>query len=107
MAAAETTAAACGDGDAHAEAVRNGSTRTSRNGGNAALIETCHNVTVSGGTIAGPGDIRITARPEFADTSDTTFEDLTLSDTAFNENPCAVNTVLRGITWGDSQHNSC
>nr|WP_179829524.1 right-handed parallel beta-helix repeat-containing protein [Nocardiopsis aegyptia] len=76
-------------------------------GGNAALIENCHNVTVRGGTIAGPGDIRIAARSEFANTSDITFENLTLSDTAFNENPCAVNTVLRGITWDDSQDNSC
>jgi hypothetical protein len=76
-------------------------------GGNAALIENCHNVTVRGGTIAGPGDIRIAARSEFANTSDITFEDLTLSGTAFNENPCAVNTVLRDITWDGSQDNSC
>jgi hypothetical protein len=76
-------------------------------GNNAMLIENCHNVTVRGGTIAGPGDIRIAARSEFANTSDITFEDLTLSGTAFNENPCAVNTVLRDITWNGSQDNSC
>ncbi|WP_017559065.1 hypothetical protein [Nocardiopsis baichengensis] len=78
-------------------------------GSNAALIENCHNVTVGteGGTIAGPGDIRIAARSEFANTSDVTFENLTLRDTAFNERPCAVNTVLRNITWDGSADNSC
>lgn len=78
-------------------------------GSNAALIENCHNVTVgtAGGTIAGPGDIRIAARSEFADTSHVTFENLTFRDTAFNERPCAVGTVLRNITWDDSADNSC
>ncbi|MDA2803467.1 right-handed parallel beta-helix repeat-containing protein [Nocardiopsis suaedae] len=78
-------------------------------GNNAALIENCHNVTVgsSGGTIAGPGTVRLAARSEFANTSDITFENLTFRDTEFNERPCAVNTVLRNITWDNSANNAC
>ncbi|WP_017622926.1 hypothetical protein [Nocardiopsis chromatogenes] len=78
-------------------------------GNNAALIENCHNVTVgtAGGTIAGPGTVRLAARSEFANTSDITFENLTFRNTEFNERPCAVNTVLRGIRWDDSANNAC
>jgi hypothetical protein len=78
-------------------------------GGNAMLIENCHNVTVAsqGGTVSGPGDIRIAARSEFANTSNITLENLTLHSTAITENPCAVNTVVRGITWNGSRNNTC
>ncbi|GAA1451656.1 right-handed parallel beta-helix repeat-containing protein [Nocardiopsis tropica] len=78
-------------------------------GSNAVLVENCHNVTVAedGGTIAGPGDIRIAARAEFANTSDITFENLRLVNTALNENPCAAGTVVRNITWDNSRDNTC
>ncbi|WP_236567756.1 MULTISPECIES: right-handed parallel beta-helix repeat-containing protein [unclassified Nocardiopsis] len=78
-------------------------------GNNAVLVENCHNVTIGeeGGTITGPGDVRVAARDEFANTSGVTFENLTLTDTALNENPCAVDTVVREITWNNSQDNSC
>ncbi|WP_150243091.1 RICIN domain-containing protein [Nocardiopsis quinghaiensis] len=78
-------------------------------GSNAVLVENCHNVTIAeqGGTIAGPGDIRIAARSEFANTSDIAFRNLTLVDTALNESPCAVNTVVSGITWRNSSDNTC
>ena len=78
-------------------------------GNNAVLVENCHNVTIAeqGGTIAGPGDIRIAARTEFANTSGVTFRNLSLVNTAFNENPCAIGTVLQNITWVNSQDNSC
>ncbi|MFV2195430.1 right-handed parallel beta-helix repeat-containing protein [Nocardiopsis sp. LOL_012] len=78
-------------------------------GSNAMLIENCHNVTVAeqGGTVAGPGDIRIAARSEFANTSNITFANLRLVDTALNENPCAYGTVVRNITWDNSQNNTC
>ncbi|MDT0330042.1 right-handed parallel beta-helix repeat-containing protein [Nocardiopsis lambiniae] len=80
-----------------------------RTGSNAVLVENCHNVTIAeqGGTIAGPGDIRIAARSEFANTSGVTFRNLRLVDTALNENPCAVGTVVRDITWVNSRDNSC
>ncbi|MFE6304550.1 right-handed parallel beta-helix repeat-containing protein [Nocardiopsis sp. NPDC057823] len=76
-------------------------------GGNAVLVENCHNVTLAGGTIAGPGDIRIAARSEFANTSGVTLSGLRLVDTVLNENPCAVGTVVRDITWVNSRDNSC
>lgn len=76
-------------------------------GGNAVLIENCHNVTLAGGTVEGPGDIRIAARDEFANTSGVTFENLTVVDTAINEQPCAEGTVVRDITWQNSQDNTC
>ncbi len=76
-------------------------------GNNAVLIENCHNVTLSGGTIAGPGDVRIAARSEFANTSGVTFQNLTLVDTALNENPCAVGTVVRDVTFRNSRDNTC
>ncbi|GHC93063.1 hypothetical protein GCM10007079_41990 [Nocardiopsis terrae] len=76
-------------------------------GNNAVLFENCHNVTVRGGTVAGPGGIRLAARSEFANTSDITFEDLTLIDTQIVENPCGVNTSVRDVTWQNSQDNTC
>ncbi|MBB6121211.1 RICIN domain-containing protein [Nocardiopsis algeriensis] len=78
-------------------------------GSNAMLIENCYNVTVAeqGGTVSGPGDIRIAARSEFANTRDVTFQNLTLNNTAINENPCASNTVVRNITWNNSRNNTC
>ncbi|CAL9386244.1 hypothetical protein SUDANB121_01172 [Nocardiopsis dassonvillei] len=79
----------------------------SRTGSNAVLVENCHNVTLAGGTIAGPGDIRIAARSGFANTSGVTLRNLRLVDTVLNENPCAVGTVVRDITWVNSRDNSC
>ena len=78
-------------------------------GNNAVLIENCHNVTIAeeGGTIAGPGDIRIAARDEFANTSDVTLANLTVVGTEINESPCAENTVIRDIVLDGSQDNSC
>ncbi|WP_017586929.1 hypothetical protein [Nocardiopsis ganjiahuensis] len=76
-------------------------------GSNAVLIENCHNVTLAGGTVEGPGDIRLAARDEFANTSGVTLENLTVVDTAINEQPCAEGTVLRDITWQNSRDNTC
>lgn len=78
-------------------------------GGNAVLIENCHNVTIAeeGGTIAGPGDIRIAARDEFANTSEVTLANFTAVDTEINESPCGENTVIRDIILEGSQDNSC
>lgn len=76
---------------------------------NAVLIENCTNVTLAteGGTVAGPGDIRLAARDDFAGNRDVTLANLTLVDTALNEQPCAENTTLTNITWQNTQDNSC
>ncbi|WP_402469192.1 RICIN domain-containing protein [Isoptericola aurantiacus] len=78
-------------------------------GSNAVLIENCYNVTIAseGGTIAGPGDVRVAARSEFANTRDVTFENLTLRDTTLRESPCSVNLTVRDITWDSSSDQTC
>jgi hypothetical protein len=76
-------------------------------GSNAVLIENCYNVTIAGGTISGPGDVRIAARSEFANTRDVTFSNVTLRNTTFRESPCGTNTRLSNITWSSSSDQSC
>jgi hypothetical protein len=76
-------------------------------GNNAVLIENCHNVTVSGGTISGPGSVRIAARSEFANTSNITFQNLTLANTSLVENPCSVNLTVRNVTFRNSSDQTC
>lgn len=78
-------------------------------GNNAVLIENCYNVTLAGqsGSVAGPGDIRIAARSEFPNTSDVTIQNLTLTNSAINENPCGVNIVVRNINRVNSSLNVC
>jgi hypothetical protein len=76
-------------------------------GSNAVLIENCYNVTIAGGTISGPGDVRIAARTEFANTRDVTFSNVTFRNTTFRESPCGTNTRLNGVTWNNSSDQSC
>ncbi|WP_308210276.1 RICIN domain-containing protein [Nocardiopsis dassonvillei] len=76
-------------------------------GNNAVLVENCHNVTISGGTIAGPGSVRIAARSEFANTSNITFQNLTLANTSLVENPCSVNLTVRNVTFQNSSDQTC
>ncbi|GAB2614419.1 hypothetical protein GCM10027168_53810 [Streptomyces capparidis] len=78
-------------------------------GNNAILIENCYNVTIAGqsGSVSGPGDIRIAARSEFANTSDIVLQNLTLTNTAINESPCGVRITIRNITYNNSRDNSC
>ncbi|GAA3744829.1 hypothetical protein HDA32_002856 [Spinactinospora alkalitolerans] len=78
-------------------------------GSNAILIENCHNVTLAAesGSVAGPGDIRLAARSEFANNSDITVQNLTVTDSAVTENPCGNNTVFRNITRVNSSLDVC
>ncbi|WP_402371121.1 RICIN domain-containing protein [Isoptericola rhizosphaerae] len=78
-------------------------------GSNAILVENCYNVTIAsqGGTVSGPGDIRIAARSEFANTRDVTFANLSLHGTSIRESPCGDNTRLTNITWNDSSNQTC
>ncbi|KAL4780664.1 hypothetical protein BJX76DRAFT_350797 [Aspergillus varians] len=71
---------------------------------NAILIENCYGVSILGGTVDGGGDIRISARDEFAITSDVS---ITLEANGVNvvENPCGEN-----ISWditGDATLSIC
>jgi len=78
-------------------------------GGNAMLIENCYNVRIAaqGGSVTGPGDIRIAARSEFPNTADVTLENLTVTNSAVTESPCSVNLTLRNNTLVNSPLNTC
>lgn len=77
-------------------------------GSNSILIENCYNVTIAGesGSVTG-SDVRIASRSEFPVSSDITLQNLTLTDSAINENPCGNNIVIRNITLNNSQINRC
>ncbi|WP_228078347.1 right-handed parallel beta-helix repeat-containing protein [Streptomyces profundus] len=81
----------------------------SNTGSNAILIENCYNVNLAtnGGTVQGPGDIRVAARTEFANTRDITFQNLTITNSALNENPCGTNITYRNLTFNNSPRNTC
>jgi hypothetical protein len=76
---------------------------------NAILLENCYNVTIAAnaGRVEGPGDVRIAARDEFANSSDITLSNLTLVNSALNESPCGDNTVLSNNVFQESSDNSC
>ncbi|GAA2117543.1 right-handed parallel beta-helix repeat-containing protein [Streptomyces synnematoformans] len=78
-------------------------------GSNAILLENCYNVTIAGqsGTVAGPGDIRIAARSEFANSRDITLQNLTVTNSAINESPCADNLTVRNVQLVNSSRNTC
>ncbi|MFW6725008.1 carbohydrate-binding domain-containing protein [Streptomyces sp. MAR4 CNY-716] len=78
-------------------------------GSNAILIENCYNVTVAAqsGSVRGPGDIRIAARSEFANTRDVTVQNLTVTDSALRESPCGENIVFRNNSLVNSSSNVC
>jgi hypothetical protein len=78
-------------------------------GNNAILIENCYNVNLAaqGGNVAGPGDIRLAARTEFANNDNITVQNLTVTNTAVTENPCGNNTTFRNNTLVNSSLNVC
>ncbi|MBF8175685.1 right-handed parallel beta-helix repeat-containing protein [Streptomyces olivaceus] len=78
-------------------------------GNHAVLLENCYNVTVGakGGTIAGPGHVRLAARAEFADSRDITLENLTVRDTVVEEIPCADNSVFKDLKRDNTALNVC
>ncbi|WP_129355689.1 right-handed parallel beta-helix repeat-containing protein [Sorangium cellulosum] len=78
-------------------------------GSNSILIENCHNVNIAAesGTVTGGGDIRLAARDEFANSSDITIQNLTVTNTAVNESPCATNSTFRNLTLMNARDNTC
>ncbi|KFZ11782.1 hypothetical protein V502_07394 [Pseudogymnoascus sp. VKM F-4520 (FW-2644)] len=60
---------------------------------NAILIENCYGVTVLGGTVTGGGEVRLSARDEFALTDDIELH-LQVDGTTVRESPCGTNIVL-------------
>ncbi|MGK3987234.1 hypothetical protein WME99_29605 [Sorangium sp. So ce136] len=78
-------------------------------GGNSILLENCHNVNIAAesGTVTGGGDIRLAARAEFENSSDITIQNLAITNTDVNENPCATNSTFRDLTLVNARDNSC
>ncbi|WP_434042645.1 MULTISPECIES: hypothetical protein [Sorangium] len=78
-------------------------------GSNSILLENCHNVNIAAesGKVTGGGDIRLAARAEFENSSDITIQNLTVTNTAVNENPCATNSTFRNLTLVNSRENTC
>ncbi|CAM5278960.1 hypothetical protein [Streptomyces atroolivaceus] len=76
---------------------------------NAVLVENCYNVTIAaeGGTVSGAGGIRIAARDEFANTSDVTLGNLTVTDSFIEESPCAENTVIKDVELVNTTKDVC
>lgn len=81
-----------------------GSIDLADNGNNAILIENCYNLKIKGGTVDGGGEVRISARSEFPNTSDISIT-AKISGTTVRESPCADN-----MSWsitGDAKQNIC
>ncbi len=79
-------------------------------GNNSILLENCYNVNIAavGGTVVGGGEIRISARTEFANSRDITFQNLTVNNTNINESPCADNSTFANITLtGTARQTVC
>ncbi|MGK3960906.1 hypothetical protein WMF01_10060 [Sorangium sp. So ce1667] len=78
-------------------------------GSNSILLENCHNVNIAAesGTVTGGGDIRLAARAEFENSSDITIQNLAVTNTDVNENPCATNSTFRNLTLMNARDNSC
>ncbi|KAJ4386023.1 hypothetical protein N0V93_008914 [Gnomoniopsis smithogilvyi] len=62
------------------------------NGGNSLLVENCYGFRIRDGTVNGGGEVRISARTEFANTRDTDIA-LRVDGTTIRESPCADNSV--------------
>ncbi|KAH6613730.1 hypothetical protein B0J18DRAFT_374845 [Chaetomium sp. MPI-SDFR-AT-0129] len=74
------------------------------NGNNSILIENCYNVVIKGGKVNGGGEVRISARDEFPNTSDVSIT-LQVDGTTVKESPCGDN-----ISWtltGSAEQSIC
>jgi hypothetical protein len=74
------------------------------NGNNAILIENCYNVNIKGGVVNGGGEVRLSARSEFANNRDITVN-LRVDGTTVRESPCGTN--IRWNLSGNGGRNIC
>lgn len=81
-----------------------GTVELSNNGNNAILIENCYNVAIKGGTVQGGGEVRLSARDEFAITRDISLT-LEVNKNSVRESPCSENPTF-SIT-GDATLDVC
>ncbi|MFI9770440.1 hypothetical protein ACIHJG_26720 [Streptomyces sp. NPDC052415] len=78
-------------------------------GNNSILIENCTNVNIAAqsGSVTGGGEIRLAARSEFPNNSGITIQNLTVTNSAINENPCGTDTTFRNNTLVNSRQTIC
>jgi hypothetical protein len=79
-------------------------------GNNSILVENCYNVTVANvsGTVTGGGEIRIAARTEFPPSSNITFKNLTVTNTAIRWSPCTgTNNTVTNVTRNNAPLTWC
>jgi hypothetical protein len=78
-------------------------------GNNAILIENCHNVNIAAesGSVTGGGEIRIAARTDFANSSQITLQNLTVTDGSLRESPCADDSTFANNTLVRSTSDVC
>ncbi|KAK7419068.1 hypothetical protein QQX98_003570 [Neonectria punicea] len=74
------------------------------NGNNAVLIENCYNLAIRDGVINGGGQVRVSARDEFPNTSGIFFE-VEVNNNSVRESPCAEN-IFWAIT-GNAAKDVC
>ncbi|KAL1867902.1 hypothetical protein Daus18300_006177 [Diaporthe australafricana] len=74
------------------------------NGNNAILIENCYNLSIRGGTVNGGGEVRVSARTEFANSRDLWIT-LRVDGTTVRESPCADNS--NWTLTGNGARNIC
>lgn len=75
------------------------------NGNNAILIENCYNVNIKGGTVNGGGEVRLSARSEFANNRDIAVT-ARVDGTSVRESPCAANKTKWNLS-GNGARNIC
>jgi hypothetical protein len=83
-------------------AVEIGSIDLANNGNNAILIENCYNVNIKGGTINGGGEVRLSARTEFANSKDIAIS-ARIDGTTVRESPCTINKTKWNLTGNASK----
>jgi len=73
-------------------------------GNNAILLEDCYDTTIAAdsGTVTGPGSIRIAGS-----SSNITIQNLTVVNSAINENPCGTNITVSNNTLQNSSQSIC
>lgn len=79
-------------------------------GNNSVLVENCYNVVLAGtsGTISGGGEVRISSRTEFPPSSNISFRNLAVSNTAIRWSPCSgTNNTVSNVTRTNSTLTWC
>lgn len=77
------------------------------NGSNLTVVKNRHNITVNDGIIDGGGEPRISARPEFPNTSDTTISNIRVNNSSVREPSCGDNVNWVSLPLSGGSYNTC